>query len=336
MPKPFRASVTGSYPRPVQPSDTLKKPTLSRQEADEIIRWAARGQVDAGLDVITDGEGRRENMYYFFQKRLDGLSFEEMVYRTYGTAGFGIEIASVVDKIGNPRFELARDWRTAREVVPSQVEVKMTCAGPHLLAKFSNNKRPDLYPTDKDLALAYAEVLNRELKDVVRAGCEFIQFDEPAWTAFPEEVMWASEVLNRTIEGLNVKIGLHVCGGNPRRKRVYFTRYDDLAEGFRLVKIDQASLEYCTLGYNMLTLWEQWKFKGEFAVGVVDQRSNEIESPEAVAERTRPVLDYFDPERVLLTSECGFQHVPLEITRGKLRALVAGARYLRERMVPQA
>lgn len=320
----------------MQPTDTLKKPTLSRQEADEIIRWAAQDQVDAGLDVITDGEVRHENMYYFFQKRLDGLSFDDMVYRTFGTAGFGIEIAAVVDKIGNPRFELARDWRIAREVAPPRVEVKVTCTGPHMLAKFSNNKRPDLYPTDQDLAVAYAGVLNQELKEVVRVGCEFIQFDEPAWTAFPEEVVWAAQVLNRAIEGLNVKIGFHVCGGNPHRKRVYFTRYDDLAEGFKLAKIDQVSLEYCTLGYNMLRLWDKWKFKGEFAVGVIDQRSDEMESAEVVAQRTRPVLDYFEPERLLLTSECGFQHVPLEITRGKLRALVAGARSLRERMASQA
>ena len=98
MSRAFRTTVTGSYPRPVQPADTLKKPTLSRQEADEIIRWAVRDQVDAGLDIVTDGEGRRENMYYFFQQRMDGLSFEEMEYRTYGTAGFGIEIAAVVDR----------------------------------------------------------------------------------------------------------------------------------------------------------------------------------------------------------------------------------------------
>ena len=332
MPKPFRASVTGSYPRPVQPSDTLKKPTLSRQEADELIRWAVRDQLDAGLDVVTDGEGRRENMYYFFQKRLDGLSFEDMVYRKYGDTGFGIEIASVTGKIENPRFELAHDWKVAREAARPEVEVKITCTGPHLLARFSNNTRPDLYPTDKDLALAYAQVLNQELKEVVRAGCEFIQFDEPAWTAFPEDIEWAAEVLNKASEGLDAKIGMHVCGGNPRRKRVYFTHYDDLVEGFRRVKIDQVSLEYCTLGYNMLTLWEKWKFQGEFAVGVVDQRSDAIESPETVAERTRPVLNYFEPDRVLISSECGFQHVPLEITRGKLRALVAGALRLREEL----
>jgi len=330
MSRAFRTTVTGSYPRPVQPTDTLKKPTLSRQEADEIIRWAVRDQVEAGLDVVTDGEGRRENMYYFFQRRMDGLSFEEMEYRTYGKAGFGIEIAAVVDRIGNSRFELARDWKIAREAAPAQVEVKITCTGPHMLAKFSNNKRPDLYPTDRDLAFAYADVLNAELRELVATGCQFIQFDEPAWTAFPEEAVWAALALNRAAEGLNVKIGLHVCGGNPRRKRVYFTRYDDLAEAFRKAKIHQVSLEHCTLGYNMLTLWDKWEFKGEFAVGVIDQRSDDMESPELVAKRTKPALDYFEPERLLLASECGFQHVPLDITRGKLRALAAGARYLRE------
>ena len=329
MPKRFRTTVTGSYPRPVQPRDTLKKPTLTRQEADEMIRWAARDQVDAGLDVITDGEVRRENMYYFVQKRLDGVSFGQMEYRTYGRAGFGIEIAAVVDRIANPRLELARDWKVAREVAPPQVEVKITCIGPHMLAKFSNNKRTDLYPTDRDLALAYAEVLNQEMREVVRAGCEFVQFDEPAWTAFPEEAPWGVEALNRASEGLGVKIGLHVCGGNARRRRVYFTPYADLAKAFDAARIDQVLLEYCTLDYSMLTLWDEWRFKGEFAVGVVDQRSDAIESAETIAERTRPILKFFEPERLLLTSECGFQHVPLEITRGKMRALVAGARLLR-------
>lgn len=328
MPRKFRTTVTGSYPRRVQPTDTLKKPTLSRQEADDMIRWAAQDQASTGVDIITDGECRRENMYYFFQQRMDGLSFEDMEYRSYGTAGFGIEIAAVIGRLGNPRFELAHDWTIARGTAPSSVEVKITCTGPHMLAKFSNNRRPDLYPTDRDLAFAYADILNQELRTVVAAGCEFIQFDEPAWTAFPEEALWAAEALNRASEGLGVKIGLHVCGGNARRKRVYFTKYDDLASAFAKARIDQVSLEHCTLSYNMLTLWDQWKFQGEFAVGVIDQRGDDFETPELVAQRVRPVLDYFEPERLLLSSECGFQHVPLDITRGKLRALVAGARYL--------
>jgi len=80
-----------------------------------------------------------------------------------------------------------------------------------MLAKFSNNARPDLYPTDRALAEAYAKILNHEFKECVHAGCEFILFDEPAWTAFPEEAIWAADVMNQASAGLGVKIGLHVC-----------------------------------------------------------------------------------------------------------------------------
>jgi len=209
--KSFRTTVTGSYPRPQQPGDTLKKPTLTREQADEIIRWAVADQVTAGLDVVTDGEGRRENMYYFFQKRLDGVSFDEMQYREYGPLGFGIEIARVVGRVENPRVDLAHDWKVARDAAPPHVDVKLTYTGPRMLAKFSNNARPDLYPTDRALAEAYAKILNHEFKECVHAGCEFILFDEPAWTAFPEEAIWAADVMNQASAGLGVKIGLHVC-----------------------------------------------------------------------------------------------------------------------------
>lgn len=165
--------------------------------------------------------------------------------------------------------------------------------GPHMLAKFSNNGRPDLYPTDRALSEAYAKMLNQELKACVRAGCEFIQFDEPAWTAFPEEAVWAAEVMNQASAGLVVKIGLHVCCGNAYRKRAYTTRYQDLADAFRTAKIDQACLEHCTLNYDMMSLWEMWDFKGEFAVGVIDQRSDAVESLDEIARRTRPALEPF-------------------------------------------
>jgi 5-methyltetrahydropteroyltriglutamate--homocysteine methyltransferase len=330
MAKPFRTSVVGSYPRPMQPADTLKKPTLNRTEADEIIRWAVRDQAEAGLDIVADGEGRRENMFYFVQKRVDGISFDQMEHRTFGKTGFGVEIPKVVDKIQHPRIGLAHDWRVAREAAPPQVEVKLTCIGPHMLAKYSNNQRTDLYPTDRDLAFAYADVLNQEMQEAVRVGCEFIQFDEPAWTAFAGDANWAAEALNRAAANLRVRIGLHVCGGNPRRKRVFFTRYDDLAPAFMIAKIDQISLEYCTLDYNMLTLWDQWKFGGEFVAGVIDQRSDEVETAEVIAQRTHEILNYFGPNRLLLSSECGFQHVPLDITRNKMRALVSGAKNLRK------
>jgi 5-methyltetrahydropteroyltriglutamate--homocysteine methyltransferase len=330
MNQKFTSTVVGSYPRNTSVEDTLKKPSLSRGEIDDLIKWAARDQADLGLDVITDGEGYRENMYYFYQKRLDGVTFEGMVKQTFGTAGFGIECARVVDEIKNPRFELARNWKLARDAALAHCRVKQTVTGPHVLTRFSVNQRKDLYPDDKALCRAYAGVLAQELKEVIAAGCDYIQFDEPMWTEAPQDSEWAAGILNELIDSLpKVRVALHVCGGNPRRKRVYFTKYTDLAPAFRKVKIDEASLEHCTLSYDLMDLWKVWDFKGDLSIGVIDQRSDEIETPDVIRQRVAPALKHFSPERLLLTSECGFGHVPLDITRKKLRVLVETCKAMR-------
>ena len=320
--RPFTSTVIGSYPRNTTVDDTLKKPTLSRSEIDNLIRWAARDQGDLGLDVISDGEGYRENMYYFYQKRLDGVTFDNMIRQSFGTAGFAIECPRVVGEISNSRFELARNWRLARDAAPASCSVKQTVTGPHVLTRFSINQRPDLYPDAKSLCRSYAKVLADELREVIAAGCDYIQFDEPMWTESPEDIIWSAEILNELITSLpRVRMALHVCGGNPRRKRVYFTKYTDLVAGFRIVKVDEVLLEHCTLGYNIMDLWRLWEFRGDLALGVIDQRSDVIETPEVVRQRLRPALEHFSPERLLLTSECGFGHVPLDITHKKIRVL---------------
>jgi 5-methyltetrahydropteroyltriglutamate--homocysteine methyltransferase len=325
--KPYRATVVGSFPRPATVTDTMKRPTVSQAEIDEMIRWAAREQVSLGLETVTDGEGYRENMYYFYQKRLDGVSMENMALQSFGPAGFSIECARITGEIRNPKFNLAHNWKIARAAVPASVAVKQTVTGPHVLTRFSVNERPDLYPDEQALCRAYAEVLRQELKEVIAAGCEHIQFDEPMWTESPEQSEWAAGILNELIDSLGpVRIGLHVCGGNPRRKRVYFTKYTDLVPAFRTAHIHEVVLEHCTLGYNLMDLWSQWNFRGDLALGVIDQRSDTIETPEVIRERVKPALEYFSPERLLLTSECGFGHVPLEITRAKLGVLTLTAR----------
>jgi 5-methyltetrahydropteroyltriglutamate--homocysteine methyltransferase len=302
---------------------------MSQAEIEDMIRWVAREQVALGLETITDGEGYRENMYYFYQKRLDGVSMEDMMMQSFGSAGFAIECARVTGEIRNPRFNLAHYWKVARDSVPAGVAVKQTVTGPHVLTRFSVNQRPDLYPDEQALCRAYAEVLRQELKAVIAAGCEHIQFDEPMWTESPEQSEWAVEVLNELIESLGpVRIGLHVCGGNPRRKRVYFTKYTDLAPAFRKARIDEVVLEHCTLGYNLMDLWKLWDFRGDLALGVIDQRCDIIETPEVIRERVKPALEYFPPGRLLLTSECGFGHVPIEITRAKLSVLTSTAKDL--------
>src|SRR5262245_45179055 len=310
--KAFRATVVGSFPRPTVVADTMKRPTLTQSEVDDMIRWAVREQGALGLTTVTDGEGYRENMYYFYQKRLDGVSMENMVLQSFGPAGFAIECARITGEIRNPRFQLAHHWKIAREAAPAGITVKQTVTGPHVLTRFSVNERPDLYPDEQALCRAYAEVLRQELKEVIAAGCEHIQFDEPMWTESPEQSEWAVGILNELIESLGpMRVGLHVCGGNPRRKRVYFTRYTDLVPAFRNAKIDEVVLEHCTLGYDLMDLWKVWDFKGDLALGVIDQRSDAVETPELIRKRVKPALEYFAPERLLLTSECGFGHVPI-------------------------
>ena len=327
---PFVSTVVGSYPRNSSVEDTMKKPSLSRAEVDELIKWAARDQTALGLDVITDGEGYRENMYYFYQKRLDGITFDGMIKQSYGTAGFNIECARVIGEIKNPRFELARNWKLARDAAPAHCRVKQTVTGPHVLTRFSVNQRRDLYPDDQALCRAYAKLLAQELRGVISAGCDYIQFDEPMWTESPQDSVWAAGILNELIDSLpRVTFALHVCGGNPRRRRVYFTKYTDLVPALRTVKIDEVLLEHCTLGYNLMDLWNEWDFKGNLALGVIDQRSDAIETPDIIRDRVQPALAHFSPDRLLLTSECGFGHVPLGITRSKLRVLTEACRALR-------
>ena len=141
--------------------------------------------------------------------------------------------------------------------------------------------------------------------------------------SLPKTSDWSAAILNELIDvdSRRVRVALHVCGGNPRRKRIYFTKYTDLVAGFRIV----TSMKCCSsIARSATTSWtcgRLWDFKGELALGVIDQRSDVIETPEVIRQRVQPALECFPAERLLLTSECGFGHVPLEITRQKLRVL---------------
>jgi len=330
MAEHFRNTVVGSYPRPNHVADTMKRPTLTQGEVDDLIRWAAKDQSDLGLDVITDGEAYRENMYYFYQKRVDGVTFDDMPKQNFGSTGFGIECPRVIGEITNPRFNLAHNWKLARESAPDHIRVKQTVTGPHVITRFSVNERKDLYPDDQALCRAWARVLEQELREVIAAGCDYIQFDEPMWTESPDQSEWAADILNELIDSLGpgIRVALHVCGGNPRRKRIYFTKYTDLAPAFGKMKIDEVSLEHCTLGYDLMDLWRVWDFRGDLSLGVIDQRSDEIETTDIIRERVAPALAHFPRERLILTSECGFGHVPLDITHAKLKALVTASHEL--------
>ena len=342
----FLTTVTGSYPRKDIQKDTLRKSSVSDEEALEMIKWAVKEQSDLGLDIITDGEGYRENMYWFYQLRTDGVDAENKKYKhfstggsmekvdlskTHGTKGFGIECAVIKDEIKNLDTKLATKWKMARKNTPEHIQVKQTITGPHMLARFSVNERTDLYPDDQALAMAYADVIIEELKKVCNEGCDYIQFDEPVWTENVNETEWGADVLNYIIEKFpNVKFNLHICGGNAHRKRGFFGRYTDMIASFKKLKINEIHLEHCSLHYPMLDIFKEWDFNGALSAGVVDQRIDTTETFDDIHENTKPILNYFNSDKILLTSECGLGHVPIDIAKAKIVKLVEAANKLRK------
>ena len=343
----FLTTVTGSYPRKEIQKDTLRKSSVDDDQALEMVKWAVKEQSELGLDIITDGEGYRENMYWFYQLRTTGVDAINKKYKnfsiggsldnvdlskTHGNKGFGVECAVIKSELKNLNTKLAQKWKTARLNTPEHIEVKQTITGPHLLSRFSVNERTDLYPDDKSLAFAYADILIKELEQVCNEGCNYIQFDEPVWTENVAESEWGADVLNYIIKKFpGIKFNLHICGGNAHRKRGFFGRYTEMINAFKKLNIDEIHLEHCSLHYPMLDIFKEWDFKGSLSAGVVDQRIDETESVEEVEKFTQPLLKFFNPEKILLTSECGFGHVPIEITRAKLKKLVEVAKILRKK-----
>tara|TARA_B100000242_G_C43053946_1_gene492701 strand:+ start:1135 stop:2172 length:1038 start_codon:yes stop_codon:yes gene_type:complete len=342
----LKTTTVGSYPRKDKPKDTLRKPTVSEEEALDMVQWAVEDQCKIGLDFITDGESYRENMYWFYQLRIDGVDSENKKYKQFTVGGstenvdlskahplvqekggFGIECAVINDEIKNQRWNLASKWKRAQDTAKGKAIVKQTITGPHMLSRFSVNERKDLYKNDVEVARAYAECIKDEIDQLQKLGCERIQFDEPVLTESPDECTWAADVINDIVETFpNMYFSLHICGGNAHRKRGYFGKYDDMVDGLKKLKVHELHLEHCTLHYSMLDVFEKYDFKGNLSFGVIDQRTDELESVEEVHKRITPVLEKFGSDRVILSSECGFGHVPLEITRAKLSRLVEAAK----------
>ena len=198
-----------------------------------------------------------------------------------------------------------------------------------MLARFSVNERTDLYPDDIALTRAYASVLTQELEEIVKEGCDYVQFDEPVWTENVNETFWAAEILNEIIAKFpNVDFNLHVCGGNAHRKRGFFGKYTDMIKAFKILKVNEIHLEHCSLHYKMLDVFKNWQFDGRISLGVIDQRIDNTETEEDIINAIKPALEYFPKEKILLTSECGFGHVPIDIVRNKIKILVSTAKKL--------
>lgn len=323
-------SMVGSYAMPGW-LERLKTDFFARrishhdleQIYDAAAKAAIKDQEVAGLDIITDGEPRRDNMVDYFLERLPGVQIDRSSKQFY----YDFYDSSVHHKLPTASLGLVRDFQFLRNFTDKPTKICIT--GPHCLTKRLRNK---FYPSDEALAMDIARVMNVELKALAKAGANVIQIDEPYYSGFPEDVKWAVQALNVLVDGVDTKIGLHVCYGNRYGKPSWEGSYRYLFPTILDAHIQQLTLEFARRGGEDLDLFREFKPSFDLGVGVIDVKSQEIETPEMVAEHIRRALEVMPAERIAVLPDCGCFHLSQDVAFAKLKAMVEGAKKVRQEL----
>jgi 5-methyltetrahydropteroyltriglutamate--homocysteine methyltransferase len=336
--KLFRTSLVGSYPQPDWLIDRqmLSKRMPPRIRAGELWRvpsaWLEQAQNDAtimavheqeraGLDIVTDGEIRRESYSNRFATALEGLDLDHPATIT-SRSGQSILVPRVVGPIRRGHSVLVEDVRFLR--AHTERMVKVTVPGPFTMTQQAHN---DYYADEAALALAYADVVNAEIHDLAAAGADVVQIDEPYLQPYPEKARaYGLAAINRALAGVSCQTALHTCFGYAALVSNRPEGYPFLAElsqcGVQQISIETAQ---CHLDCSILKSLAA----KTIILGVIDLSTNDVESPETVAERIRRALPYVDPERTILAPDCGMKYLPRDIAFAKLQAMVKGAEIVR-------
>jgi 5-methyltetrahydropteroyltriglutamate--homocysteine methyltransferase len=296
---------------------------------DNAVRSAIKDQETAGVDIITDGELRRETMVNFFSMRIHGFDMSGRL-KPIGDLDPSIKMADpiVTEKVRRDRgLGMDEHFRFLKQFAAHRTKVCVT--GPQMLAKRATN---EYYPTDRELVFDLADILNVELKGLAEAGCDFIQIDEPVWVGYPQDMPWLVESFNRLVDGVEAKIALHVCYGNYKLKRLFKGEYGQLFPAILDVCADQLSFEFAVSDGVGLELFKQYPTDKEIVVGVIDVKAMDVETPEIVARRIRQALGYIPAEKMYISPDCGMKFMPRDRAFAKLCAMVAGTKVVRKEL----
>jgi len=289
---------------------------------DDATRLAVRDMELAGVDVITDGEMRRESYSNRFATALDGVDLDEPGVALDRT-GHANPVPRVVGPIRRTRPVEVRDVEFLRSLTDRRI--KITVPGPFTMTQQAQN---DHYADERSLALAYAEAVNEELHDLKAAGADLVQIDEPYLQARPEPARaYATEAINRALEGIEGEIVLHTCFGYAHIVHDRLAGYPFLRELNDCVAT-HLSLEAAQPNLDPEVLRDVPD--KVIVLGVLDLGSGEVETPDVVAERIRRALTVLPPERLVVAPDCGMKYLPRKLAFRKLEAMVAGARLVRE------
>jgi len=308
-------------------------PADMEEAMQDAIKIAVWDQEEAGLDILTDGEIRRQRFLWNVVEKLSGLKLIP-AQRKLGVMSYdSAPRFEALERVSAPSgFGIAEEYNYVRTL--TEKPLKVCCPGPLTICLPITPKGG--YPGGDYLPLLYdlAELVNRELRQLTAAGATFIQIDEPSAAGRTPHLSVAEAVtlFNKTVEGVNAKIALHICFGNNQGRPAMKRTYKPLFPGILDARADQFSLEYANREMGEIELWSQYGENRELAAGVIDVKSMYLETPEDVAERIRTVLKHVEPEKLYLTCDCGFSASSRGLARAKLQALVSGARIVRKEL----
>jgi 5-methyltetrahydropteroyltriglutamate--homocysteine methyltransferase len=349
----FPVTVVGSWSRPewlVQALRRRQADEISAEEfnriADDAVLAAIKYQEDAGVDIVSDGEMRRDNFYSFVVEKLRGMrlmklselldyikdrsGFEEIL-SALDVPAFAIKSPIAVERVSEREEGIAVDEAKFLKEHTSR-QTKMPIPGPYLLTRSAwfEGLSDRTYPTREDLAKDVVQILRREVIRLRSLGIDFIQLDEPSISQVvygdeaeqtfmcaalgsrtdpSHELEFAVRLVNETVDGIDgVKFGVHVCRGNWSRKEnvLLSGNYGPLLPWLMRMEVDQLVLEMATPRAGEIDVFKEYRNLKELGLGVSNPRTDEVESPRQIVNRVKEVLKYFDPDKIYLNPDCGF------------------------------
>ncbi|MES2536348.1 MAG: uroporphyrinogen decarboxylase family protein [Pseudomonadota bacterium] len=317
-----RAKLAGRFPPRTRAQELWRIPAEYLEEAqNDATRMAIRAQEEAGLDIITDGEIRRESYSNRFATALSGIDIDNP-----GTAldrsGHPNPVPRIVGHIKRMRPVEVDDLKFLKAHTTRQV--KITVPGPFTMSQQAQN---DFYETDEEAAMAYAVAVNEEIRDLFAAGADIVQIDEPYMQARPEKArQYGLKALNKALEGITGTTAVHICFGYAHVIHERPSGYSFLPElaqcGCKQVSLETAQ---SNLDCSVLTQLDTKKLM----VGCIDLSDMTIETPQVVVDRIKRALVYVPKENIILAPDCGMKYLPRDVADGKMRAMAEAAKILR-------
>ena len=341
MPKLLPTTLVGSYAQPdwlidreklakrfpprVRARDLWRiPPEYLAQAQDDATLLAIRAQEEAGLDIITDGEMRRESYSNRFATALEGVDIDNP-----GTAldrsGHPNPVPRVTGKVRRKHAVEVEDVKFLRANTDRMI--KMTVPGPFTMSQQAQN---DFYKNPEEMALDYAAAVNDEIKDLFAAGADIVQIDEPYMQARPEKAReYGLKALNRALDGISGTTAVHICFGYAAIIHQRPSGYSFLPE-FANSPVKQVSIETAQSSLDTSVLKT---LPGKtILLGVLDLSDMNIEAPETVAARIRRALPHVPAERIIVAPDCGLKYLPRDVAFGKMKAMVEGTAIVRREL----